>query len=450
MRHMKNKEELEFDREQKELDRRKKKPKRYKQNPVDRNIAFNENELGKYSPSEPVSKEVRSQSIKKIITAAAICLLCAFLVFMYANKDSFSFEAVSNWFNYELLGKNNGAGFPVKINGNTVNPENIDIIDGKYLAYVSDSNSVALKQNGSVLYDRRLTYSNPVARTNGTYNLIYSLDGKKYQVSTVGEVKIDSQTDDDIFYGAINKNGVFGLITKTDGYLSRLIIYDNKGKEIYSYYFSQYYAYCLDIRDDGKQALVGAVSSKNGKVLSAVYLIDFSSKEPQALTTFDNSTIYGVKYLSSGVAAVICDDSLAIYNARQNTIVKNSYNGRVLADCCINKQTGCVALALSRSGDGRMCDIDYYNSTGEKEASIETGLEIKSIDLYKNKIAVLSDGMVYEFDKLGQQLYCADAGGDSKAIKLIDDRNLYVIGISEARKLDLANPSEQSDLDAEH
>ena len=53
---MKNKEELEFDREQKELDRRKKKPKRYKQNPVDRNIAFNENELGKYSPSEPVSR----------------------------------------------------------------------------------------------------------------------------------------------------------------------------------------------------------------------------------------------------------------------------------------------------------------------------------------------------------------------------------------------------------
>ncbi len=448
MKHIKNREEVEFDKEQKALKRRKNMPKRYRQKPVNRKAAFSEEELERYSPQEPVSKTTKSESIKRLITAAVICILCGCVVFVYANKDKISFEAISNWVNYDLLGKSRGEGYPVDINGTNIELGNVDLLDGKYFFYVSDTACVTLKSNGSELYSSQIRYSKPVAKVAGTYGIVYNLDGKGYQILTASGVQIDGTAENNIFYGTINKNGTYALITKSDGYLSKLYVYDKKGNLKYSYSFSEYYAYCADINDDGTQAIVGAVSTKNGAMQSLVYLLDLNSEEPTAVTSFDNSTVFSVEYLSNNIAAVICDDSSIVCNLKQGTQVKNEYDGRVLAEYCINNDTGCFALVLSRSGDGRMCDIDYYNSLGEKENTVSTDLKISSVSMYKDKIAVLAEGTIYEYNKEGELLYSADAGSSAKIIKLLSENEAYVVGISDIRFVDFRSRQQSSGEEA--
>ncbi|MBQ5347130.1 MAG: hypothetical protein IIU39_03660 [Ruminococcus sp.] len=101
----------------------------------------------------------------------------------------------------------------------------------------------------------------------------------------------------------------------------------------------------------------------------------------------------------------------------------------------INTDTNSFVLSLSRSGDGRTCSIEYINGAGEIVNVNDTNLTIKSIDLYKNRIAALDSDTCYVYDTDGRKIGKANAGNGSKAVRLGNTNEAYILGINELRRI---------------
>ena len=435
-RHMKNIEDTKIANERYKLQRKKRNSTKEKSANLE--YAFNDEAIDLYSKKVEITEKDKKSALKRLLIALGLCVLCGVCVLCYANKDKLSVAYISDWVNYDLLGKSKDGTFPVDIVGTNIDEGNISLISNDYLAYVSNTNSVAIKKDGGNVYSRQIRYSKPVLKTDGEYCLIYNLDSNGYTLSNTKQVLLDNELENDIIFGTINKNGDYALITTTDSYLSKLSVYNSKGDFKYGYSFSEYYAYCVDINESGNQAIVGAIRSNDGVLQSAIYLLDFSKEEPTEVTTFDNYYVYDIKYITSDIASIIFDNNMVMYDTKNINMTLCEYGNKALTQYDCNDNTGCTTVVLSRSGDGRMCDIDYYNYNGVKENTISTDLKITAIDMYKDKVAVLSDGYIYEYDKLGNLKYTYYVGIDVESIKMISENHIYVIGINTIRMVDIS------------
>lgn len=435
-RHMKNIEDTEIANERYKL--QKKKRHSTKEKSANLEFAFNDEAIDLYSKKVEITAKDKKSALKRLIIALGLCVLCGLCVMCYANKDKLSLSYISDWVNYDLFGKSKNETFPISIEGTNIDKGNISLISNDYLIYVSNTNSVAIKKDGGNVYSRQIRYSKPVLKADGEYSLIYNLDSDGYTLSNTKQILLDNVLENDIIFGTVNKKGDYALITTTDSYLSKLSVYNKKGEFKFGYSFSEYYAYCVDINEEGSQAVVGGIRSNNGVLQSAIYLLDFSKEEPTQVTTFDNYYVYDIKYITSDVASIIFDNNMVMYDTKNKNKTLCQYGNKSLTQYDFNDNTGCAAIVLSRNGDGRMCDIDYYNYSGEKENTISTDLKISAIDMYKDKVAVLADGYIYQYDKAGNLNYTYYVGIDVENIKMISENHIYVIGINTIRMINVS------------
>ncbi|MDO4748705.1 MAG: hypothetical protein Q4A12_05990, partial [Eubacteriales bacterium] len=114
-----------------------------------------------------------------------------------------------------------------------------------------------------------------------------------------------------------------------------------------------------------------------------------------------------------------------------------NYDGKTLTAFDINTETETYTLSLSRSGDGRMCDIFTFTTDGVLDNVISTDLMIKSLSTYKDAVAALSTNIVYLYSKDGDLESETKVGLEPHCVVLYSTSDAYVLGLSEIRRYDL-------------
>ena len=119
------------------------------------------------------------QAVKKIVLGACIAIAAGLIVFAFANRDKLTWENISNWWTYDVLG-NAGHGYPVDIIGSEVSSGNFAVSQG---------------HAGTEVARLQLTHSNPVMKNNENRFLTYGIGGSSYEISSFDE-KLYSGTAD--------------------------------------------------------------------------------------------------------------------------------------------------------------------------------------------------------------------------------------------------------------
>lgn len=378
--------------------------------------------------AQTVSREKISKKTKAVVLILLICMLAVIAV---AGWNNISPDRLADSVEKNLLGNTQGQGFPSAIIGSKVNNGNIKLWD-KNLAYVSDTSFVVINNTAGQVLNRQISYSSPVILTKGNYSLIYNLGGAGFQIDTVGETVFKSDSRDSILSADINTHGMYAVITQTSGYFAKLTVYNADHTQKYAYYFADYYANSVSINENGTLAAVTGVSSKDGTMRSALYVLDFSSDEPRALLEFDDNLLFQVSFMDNGNIAAIGENAAVMLKSNFTDQSVYNYNKLMLTAFDIDMYNG-VTLSLSRSGDGHSCNIVYMDKNGETASPLETDLKITSIDQYGNHISALSGDTVYTYKKNAEQVATADAGVDARAICMESENSAYILGISEIR-----------------
>lgn len=396
-------------------------------------ISYEEVPLEDY---EEQTTKVSSIDSKKVIKIAIVLVVLALVIFLFANRSNLTPENISNWFTYDVLGQGGGTGYPTQIVGTNVEANNF-VTTGNTLSYASDTSFVTVSSNASIIQNHQLNYAVPAMSSNGNNVIVYNLGGMTYDVGTINEITHTGQTEESIYVCDISSSGVYGVVTNTSGYQSKLYIYNNENKQIYAYSFADYYVTTLSINPSGTQCVATGISADNGTISGAIYVLDFSKEEPVSVNTISDNTIYKTEYLSSNEVCLIGNTASLILNIPDNKLLENSYNKMTLTSYSVNESTGTYAVSLSRSGDGHSCSLQIFNSSGEKISEIETEHKIKASTLFKSNIYILENNVVHCYDFNKNEISTGDAGNGAKQIQVTSDGTVYILGINEIRKADM-------------
>ena len=375
---------------------------------------------------------------KNIILASVIILVLFVCVLAFANRDRLTFTNIKNWVEYGVFNKNSEEHFPIPTNGDVINQGNFTRIDSN-LVYASDTKFATLNNFGRTIYSYNQSFSSPVLSKGNDCDLsiVFDLGGKEFSINNLDSTVYDGEAEDNIIGADISKSGVYALVTTKDGYMSKLYVYSKEHKQMYAYSFADFYITCVSIDSKGKTAVLTGISAHDGSQLSSIYLLDFTKEEPLFFEEIQENVLYYAEHLDNSHACIIGENASYTLNTRMKSLKTFSYDGKTLTAFDVNTDTDTFALSLSRSGDGRKCDVYTFSTKGVLKNTISTELMISSLSTYKNRVAALDTDTVYLYTKDGTLLSEKVAGLDPHAVVLYSTTDAYILGVSEIRRLDL-------------
>lgn len=392
------------------------------------------------SGSNRFQKAIHSaKTNKKFIKRAVIILVVLVVaVLFFANRDQITFTNLKNWVQYGIFNMRSDEQFPRSTDGDVINDGNFTRI-GNNLVYVSDTKFVTMNNWGRTIYTTKQNYSRPVLVTaaDSDLSIIYNLSSTEFAINTLDSTVYKGNAPGNLIVADISESGTYALVTQKDGYLCKLYVYSEDNEQIYAYSFADYYITSVSLDSSGDTAVVSGFSAHNGSQISAVYYLDFEEQQPVLFKEYNENAIYYVDHLTDRYCCIIGQNATYTLDTKNNEFTTIEYSGKILTAFTVNTDTNTFALSLSRSGDGYMCDILSFSSSGNLSSTITTELNISSISTYKNRIAVLSEDMLYLYNKDGDLISQYDAGLDPHTIVLYSKSDAYVLGVSEVRRLDL-------------
>ena len=388
---------------------------------------------------EQEKTEITANSVKKIIFGIVGVLLLTFIVFAFANREKLTWDNISVWWNYEVLGTA-GQGYPVNIVGSEAESGNFAVNQGR-VAYASDTSFLTLNSSGSEVFNLQLRYTKPVMKATGNRYFIFGLGEKDYQIASFDSKLYSGSAEGGILAADIASNGKYCLVIDGNGYYSQLFAFDANQNRMFKYSFSEYYINSVAINTSGTGCVACGISNSNGEIKTGIYVLDFKKDEYVAKYEIEGDYIIDSEYVSGGRAVLVGGNASYVVLTDGDEIRTVEYEGKPLANYCFCPTSGTFSLALSKSGDGRSCDIITYNDGGEAIYTADSCYSSESLSSYGGVTATLDGNMVYVFNSDGELRYSCYAGTGSKHIILTSETEAYVLSINQIRKLDLTRQS---------
>lgn len=388
---------------------------------------------------EQEKTEISPEAVKKIIIGVCIALATGLIVFAFANRDKLTWDNISTWWTYDVLG-NAGNGYPVNIVGTEVKSGNFTVNQG-HVAYASDTSFITLNSTGSEVANVQLRYSKPVMKSSDNRYLTYGLGDTGYQIQSFDSNLYTGEAEGVVYTGDISSNGVYCLVTEGNGFLTTLYVFNKDNNRIYKYSFSEYYINSVALNSDGSGCVACGITSNSGAMQTGVYVLDFQKEEPVAKYEINDDSIIDCKYLNNNRVALVGESASYVIKIGDENYVTASYEDKPIVNYCFNPETNSYTIALSKSGDGRSCVLISYNDSGEETRKIDTEYGAESISMYKGVIAVLDGNTAYAYNNSGQLIYSCDTGTGSKRLILNSDSTAYVLSINQVRLIDFKHPS---------
>ena len=216
---------------------------------------------------------ISPEVIKKILIGVLGALLLAVIVLAFAFRDKLTWNNISVWWNYEVMGAPS-SGYPVNIVGSDVAQGNVAVTQNR-VAYASDTSFVA---------ENRF--------------LIFGLGEKNYQLATFDKNGYSGTAAGNIYAGDVAPNGKYCLAVEGNGFYSELYAYDADNNRVYKYSFSEYYINSVAINMNGTGCIASGISNNNGEIKTGVYMLDFSKEEPVGKYEIDGDYIIDSRFIS--------------------------------------------------------------------------------------------------------------------------------------------------------
>ena len=373
---------------------------------------------------------------RRIVLAGIILLALVAAVFLFTNSDRLSMHNITNFVKYGIFNLDSDQRFPVQLRDESISSGNFCRM-GQDVCYAAGSQPENLNNYGKRMLTVQHGYTKPVLVCCDKYSLLYNLGGTAFQINSLTESIHTGTAENNILVADILNNGTYALVTQSDGYLSKLYVYNSDNDRIFSYSFSEYYITSVSLKSNGKMAVLGGVCAHNGNEISALYVLDFTKNAPVQFVELEDTVIYDVQYLSSTYAAAVSSKGAYVIDTDDGDLERTDYEGKVLTAYTFNTDTDTFSVSLSRSGDGRNCDIISFDTDGSVAKSFTTDLRVISLSSYKGRVALLTTDTIYLYSKGGDLLGSAASGIDPRSVVMYTSSDAYVLDTSEIRSVSL-------------
>ncbi len=372
---------------------------------------------------------------KKLIIAVVALVVAVSGVAFFLNRDSISFENFTVWLRTTFIGDGMGEGYPVNIP--VTSAANIDNISGNSVV-LSDTELVVLSTVGEELFSKRHSFENPSLVVENEEIVIFDIGKTEYEkIDIYGNISEYSH-EDGIMGIKLSKSGKIAFSKQAQDYASKFEVYSEKNQLQFAYSFSSDYITEIAINNEGTMGAVSTVNTKDGALVSTIYLFDLTKEEPVAQYSVDQNMVYSMGFSEKGSLYAI-GEAQTIIADRDYNFSSYSYEGQNLT--AANITNGKALVSISPYTTSGSCTVLVFEDNIEpyviKTENMVTGIDSKGV-----VVGVLEENEVITYSIVsGMPVGICEAGLDAKNISMVNESDVYMLCMGEIKFDTLVNYS---------
>ena len=357
--------------------------------------------------------------VKKNATSISviICLACIYLIVCVFHPVGLV-EYLTHC--YARIGS--GKGYEISISGgetlNTVQKSN-------YYYILSDNNMEVYNNSGRNIFNIGHGFSRPVLKTGDTRFLLYSQGEKVLKVHTFNGLHHTYNMDNAILTANISKNGTVAIATKTEGYESKVVVYNKNNKKLYEWFSSDETVTAVCLNDNAKRLAVATVKVTNGIFVSKIYILKFNSANPVRTFEYNGEIIYNLCNSDNNNIYALFEKRIEFINV----LTGNKKENKTDYSLNIAKKIGnSIVTVNTLDANKSEANVFVYSLSGRLKANFKVNSAVSDVSIKNNRLHFLMDSGIVIIDKTGKILSKAQCSFDVKNIVALSDRS--VVGIS--------------------
>ncbi len=327
--------------------------------------------------------EYYSTAARRISTAKMSVLLVLVIFFLWGFAvygDDLTVENFRYMLKFMSVERNASASF-----GNVISYDNGE----NAVCTVQNGDITVINANGISIYDTQgqrifresLKLSNPIAAQNGKHLIVGDRGTKEVNIYSSYSLLYTHRYNYPVL--AINacETGRYGVVTSKLGYRSGVEIYDPEFRIIFEYFFADRYTVRLDLSDDGKNAVVAALSNNaDGEMCAHLLTFDIDgSSKPVTSQTFTNEVPLFASYFENGSYVFLTSKAVRFFDKSGKLVTEKGFDSTQIKN--FYAFDGCFAVTYAVGGLKGGTLLSVYATDGSDILSRDLQNDISRIDI---------------------------------------------------------------------
>ena len=372
----------------------------------------------------------RKKRRRQLIKYTAFMFIVGTAVMLYSKRDVWfpKLEGIGSRFqsvksNGELAEGN----FPLSISGGIdYQPGNLN----GYLAILSDAYLYIYNDNGELYEERQHAYSNAMLQTAGKKAMVYESGGNRFRVESRSKIIYSKKLEDNIIFARLSDDGRAAVITSSETYICRLIVYDESGEEIYTRNCVERVT-DLAFNEKATGCVLATADAGGGYVYSKIISVSFDSKKDNWVSEPLDTLCLKLYGGESGIL-VIGDTKYAYYNSKGEMQKEYEYPAKLID---WDYQNGKTAL-LFQNETKRLSYITTVDSENKEPNYSEfENNNAKCIRIIDGHVCVLGKDGITQYNFKGGSEKKISSEGSYEEMIYIDDY-IFLLGYDRIDRID--------------
>lgn len=353
-----------------------------------------------------------------------LIMIVAALILLFSNRDNINVDNLRR-----LAAKIDIGVSSVKNTDNAVidydyNSSAVTAVYKDGIARVTGENLVIMDNMGNQFQSVLTGFNTPALITTKKYVIAYDCGGNRLIVTNSFTVLFEKTFSDNIVSVSMNNNGYFSVITESDAYKNKLYVFSSDFREIYKISSMTRYLICADVSDDNNHIAVSSIYVKDENIIPQINYYKFNSEDAVWEHNFDDDLAIAIKIKDDGSVSALFEWGVCILDSKGNEKYRYNFENKILQAYYLgNSRHNVAVVSDSVSGNSQ---IHVFSDSGKTISDIDTDFNIISIDVYSDRIAVLTVNSLYVYSTSGKLLYERENKSNGMRI-LFSSRNAVLV-----------------------
>lgn len=365
--------------------------------------------------NESLNSEDKSKyNIRRIFFYVVFCLALLSIILIITRDTSFKPTNLVNTTPISMFSSNN-CDFSNYREGYVIAK------DGKISAY---------NTNQELQWEVEGSKTVPTTKSNGKYSLTYYKNDNLAIISN-GKKTNSITTKGNVDYGYVNKNGYCVLFIKETGLKNSIIVYDNRGYEVYYRQNADAHIPYSILSDNNYSLITYEHISKEESTCSTINITDIRKKDSKVVEIdFTDKVVGGIFFTNRNNFIIVTNDGLSGYNKNGRLKWNVNFEGRIVSKFKYDsKNTIAIAFKDDDSINGNS-SVVFYNTNGKKKSSFKTEGKIYDIDIKDNTAMFRLERKILLVNTKGKLISDIDIAFDIKESLLMANKKCVFVYLS--------------------
>ena len=274
----------------------------------------------------------------------------------------------------------------------------------KYIGILNKNNFDIYDNTGKKENTLTIEVTKPIFSPNNRYLAIAEDKGQKLYLIADKDILWDKNVEGNISQVVVNKNGYVAVTIVDTLYKSTIIMYDNKGEELFKTFFKSTRVVSTSISEDNKYLGIAEIDTSGTMIKSNIKIIPIeegkNNPENSIKSVYNgenNELITNIKYQEKDKLLCMYTDKITVIKADETMETIQEYGNKKISFVSIDLSNASITIEEKSSGIFTADSIVNIINSDNKSTSLYTAESVTKEIYTSNNIIALNLGSQVEF-----------------------------------------------------